>query len=310
MKIDRLSASCMLAFLFSGCHGGSGAANQGPPPPTQITSKPTGEGIINIDLQESNSEMQVGMQNVPADTQLSCTLNGTQLADCHDQMRFAFQDNGAYVFSVVAKRGEQVVAYGEGRFQKGRAAAEALATARDDANSNHPLALLPDDNSFNNGMAIKVGEPWTFKFKLRNDPKCEPSYECSYDARNNSMWRACDSKNSETIPKGVMARGLQYLKVQAHCGDQVGPTLQVFWYGVDEDYTRLALNGITVGKNKLRQFVLTKASVCPVGMLAFECSSNSNEAYKACKNSQKSVPSGFRIRAVCNGKAGPTHVVL
>lgn len=297
-------AALAAVWLLSGCRSSESSYDL---PAAQQISKPTGEGIINIDLTERDKQMVATITNIPPDAEITCTLNDEPLPDCKDQMSFNYNETGDYVFAITAKRNGETVGYGESRFQNGQIAAD-LNAARNEVNAKHPLALAIDDPNFSNGSAIKVGTSVTIKFKHRNDPQCTPEYQCSYDSRTNMVWRACDNKTSETIPKGLMARGLQYLSVQAHCGDTVGPVMQVFWYGVDQDYVPLALNTFLMGKNKSRTFLLSKANDCPEGLLKFECSASAREAFRVCKNKQPTINAGFRIRAVCNGTPGPTFV--
>jgi hypothetical protein len=106
-----------------------------------------------------------------------------------------------------------------------------------------------------------------------------------------------------------MPKGLQFLRIQATCGDKAGEPLTVFWYGVEENYKYMALDTTFLGTRNSYVFNLMNPSDCPENLLKYECRNSASETFHACegvngaKNTITNPPEGFAMRAVCNGTA-------
>jgi len=289
-------------------------AKTAPPPsePQQIMSQSSGEGIVGVDAEWDERQLTLHLDNIPAGTSLSCSIDDVAIESCADLAKVPRPTVGNHILWVQAKAGGRTVAVGEMRFVVGGGSGTRTTMTSTDA-SVAPLTLEIDDAKFASGMAVKVSEGLTAKFRFHATPICTPKVECSFDSRSSNVWRLCDQATQQQILPAMMARGLQFLSVRAQCGDQVGPILQLHWFGVGDDYTLLGLQSTVFTTRKAGVeskdyvFGLVKANDCPLGLLKFECAERGAD-FQACPSLKKNPPEGFRIRANCNGQVGPVFL--
>lgn len=175
------------------------------------------------------------------------------------------------------------------------------------ADAGKNLALLVDDVNFRNGMTVPMTADFVARFKLAQPAACATKLRCSYDRPNNPFWTDCDTgANTFTINKDLLASGLQYVSAQASCGDQLGPILTVFFYGVPANYEPLMLRAIKDSTGR-RIVNLVKADDCPESQQKFECSEDAFDPFTRCVNGNVVDAPGtaFRMRLVCDNRTGP-----
>src|SRR5690606_36989754 len=124
----------------------------------------------------------------------------------------------------------------------------------------------------------------------------------------------CTSQTSKVFAPGTMARGLQYLQVQAECGDRVGAPLVMHWYGVPDGYRYMAVSAIAVNdasNNRKRHiFSLVRPSDCPTNMLTVLCRTQPGSEYRVCSENYVDNPRpGFSVLPVCKGIQYPPYEI-
>lgn len=280
-------------------------ANSSAPAPKHIENNPTGDGILLVLAKVNGAAADIEISNIPPDSQVECFLNNEALSRCESRFTQPLKE-GLNVFEVQARKNSLLIAFGEARLQNG--GDTQLNSLRADAEQRDPLLLAVDDPAVSNGMSVPMLKDFAIKFKFVNKSDCDPKLSCSYDQREASLWHQCTSKNSEIIPGELVAKGLQYLSIRGECNGKFGPTLKLFWYGVTADYQWLALDRFKAGKSQEEFFLLSKNNDCPESLLSFECSTNTQNNFSACKNRVSKISEGFAIRAKCDGKTGPIYV--
>ena len=279
--------------------------------PDVVSAKSSADGIIGITLTFNYAEKTFTPQfsEIPDNTKLSCALEEDILTECFAGIIVPMPEtNGVFRFSVLAKEGAQIKAVGEVKFRIGDQAQGVSILESNHQNYHGSLAIeLASDlrisgKRFSNGMAIKRHNTTTFKFAFKNTPGCQPKLRCSTDRLGNNFNPLCSGANSMTFSAASMAKGLQFLRVQAECGDRVGMPLTLHWYGVHDNYTYMGIQAITLPTTKEYFFTLMRPTDCPENQLSFECKGSKEGAFKECKNSVKAPADSFSIRAVCNDK--------
>jgi hypothetical protein len=277
-------------------------------PGDEVTPQAGSQAGLSVSLDIRDDGILLHINGIPDGASLECLLNDAPLSPCHDGALLARPATGNYKIKVVARRDGGVVNLGETpTFSVNPSVGGTVGSE-----VGVELVLEQSDPEFVNGMAIVRDQIKTFTFKLRNPAPCDsPQFRCRYDSRTSNFWTNCDSgKASYTLPKGVMALGLQYLSVQAACPLQVGPELTYFWYGVPSGYEPLMLASV---KDSTSRYVLNlvKADDCPEGDQKFECAQpGQTDQWSLCQQTENAnvfdnPQDGFRVRLACGDKKGP-----
>jgi hypothetical protein len=267
--------------------------------PQQITAKtlPTDRFFVEAEVLES--VVRIYIHNPPADALFACELDDAVQTECGDRVEWLKPEAGDHTVRITARRGDEVIAVDETIFTIGGVVdVTTIQPALD-----NPLALLVDNADYRNGAAVDMSRELRLRVKFAKDPGCTASFKCNYDSLSNTFWHDCGTDNA--IPIGHMARGLQYFSIQANCGDQVGPKLDLYWYGVPENYQPMALDYYASNDKQRYIFTLIKANDCPDELLRFMCAADEFQAFAECSNVQVGIKSGFRVKAMCQQDSGP-----
>jgi hypothetical protein len=313
---QRLTVLVLLGTVLTACvkdkKKGDDDAVDLPPKPV-VTDVKTDTSKVNImsvrvELREDGMLLHVG--DVPSGAKLECLLDKTPLVPCHDGALFVRPADGEHVVGVAAfKDGLKVAVGASDRFKILAGTGGAF-----DAHNNprNPLTLVVDDAKFVDEMAIPMTADFAARFRFANKrpaSACKAKLKCQYDSQQSGFWTDCDAgAASYTVSKELMALGRQSLSVQASCADELGPILTMTWYGVPAGYQPLMLR--VVKDPQKRQIVnLVKANDCPASLSqTFECAEPNDDDFALCPsggNTFDNPPSGYQVRIVCDGKAGP-----
>lgn len=319
----RLSAAkqVVLYTLALGLVGGcmknrKGKAEEGPDAVTSPGESDTisaqsdkSLGVLDVKVELRDDGMMIHVGNVPAGSTLQCHLDDKPMSACKDGSLYARPAEGDHKVTATSIKDGVTTAIGESEpFQV------LPGTGGDvDAENNprNPLNLQVDDVTFANGATVPMTKDFVAKFKFTKAPSCEAGklqVRCQYDSRTSPFWVDCDEGgNSFTISKDLLAMGLQYLAVVASCGDEPGPILTLFWWGVpDESYQPLQLSEIKddAGRHILS---LVRDDDCPESLQAFECAPAGTEEFARCANGNvvDNPDAGYQVRMTCEGRQGP-----
>lgn len=309
-----IAAACTLSIaLVSGCVRNKGKTPEPsaelpayPVDGSPVAAKKSQLGILKIKVDLRSDGLLLNISGVPANATLECDLDDQPLIPCHDGALFARPADGPHKISAIALIDAQMVAVGESAEFTILPGTGGAIDATDQARNN--LTLTMADANFVDGAAVPVTKDFVANFKFVQAPQCQPTLRCKYDSRTSAFWTDCDeNKTSFTIPQALLASGLQYLSAQATCGDQIGPILTVFFYGVPDNYEPLMLQAL---KDSTGQYFasLVKADDCPISQQTFQCAESSTDEFELCTNANvlKDPPAGYRMRLVCDGRTGPT----
>jgi hypothetical protein len=273
-----------------------------------ISAGKSGEKPIDLQVELREDGILLSIKNIPERATINCTMSSIKIEPCHDGALIAKPAPGDYEINVVATESGATLSAAAVKItvlpSNAGGGADVVSLAQ------QPLAIIIDDVNFNNGMAVKRSQDLILKFRFINKPECEPQVRCNYDSRTTAMWPLCDTPTSKTIAKGVMAAGLQFLTVQASCEGVVGPKLELFWYGVPDNYEPLMLQTVS-DTNKRHIFTLIRAEDCAESMLTWKCASPGQDQFTPCDkgNVMDAPPTGFRIKAVCDTREGPAFAI-
>jgi len=315
VSIQRAALIILTSILCAGaaCEKKKSVVSTRTIPDRPVESEPihagkSGEQPLDLRAEIREDGILISIKNTPADTTIECTMSSIKIEPCHDGALIAKPAPGDYDFNVTAIRAGATISAANVKItilpSNAGGGADVVSLAQ------QPLAMIIDDPDFTNGMAIKRSQDLILKFRFITKPDCEAQVRCNYDSRTTAMWPLCDTPSSKTIAKGVMAAGLQFLTVQASCDTAVGPKLELFWYGVPDNYTPLMLQTVS-DSNKRHIFTLIRAEDCPESMLTWKCASPGQDQFSPCEkgNVMDAPPSGFRIKAVCDSREGPAFSI-
>jgi hypothetical protein len=292
-----------LAIAAFSCKKSDNDKNDDITRPQLIEANSNSDGIMRVDVEIQDTTVKVRIQDQPKEGQLICEFNGSQLDKCEDGMEIPKPANGEHRIKVRVMKQDEMISIGETRFETGT-----NTTTEQDAEpkgeSNHPLFLEVANQDFVNGSAVNIAEEFTLKFNLKNSPNCKPTLRCTLDKSDGQFSPLCNLPDGFRFAADRIARGLQYLKVQASCDGKFGPELIAYWYGVPSGYEPLKLEALTVGLDN-RIFRLVKSNDCPEDLLKFECSEASTSTFAFCSPTRRAPKPGFRVRANCNSQIGP-----
>jgi hypothetical protein len=271
-----------------------------------IDAQRSGSGLLEVKVDLRADGMLLNVGQIPPGATLECDLDEKPLVPCHDGALFARPEAGQHKVSVLALLGGATAAIGESEpftILPGTGGAFDA-----DDNPRNALTLVNGDKSFVNGGTVSLDKDFVAAFAFAKKPAlgCKAEMRCKYDSRTSAFWTDCDG--SYTIPKELLALGLQYLSVQASCGDDVGPILTYSFYGVPKDYAPMMLREIKDGND--RHIVnLVKADDCPLSQQKFECAETAEDDFATCANVVDAPAAGFRIRVTCEDRVGPELVL-
>lgn len=276
---------------------------------TPLEAQKSNLGIIDLKVELRSDGMLLKVANVPAGAELNCNMEDKALVPCHDSALFERPADGEHKVTAVAIKDGAPVAYGESApFSVLPGTGGGLEA---DGDPRNPLTLVIDDPTFKPGMPLPLNADFKAKFKYAAPPTCKAEVRCKYDSRTSQFWTECDTgSTSFTVAKDLMALGLQYFSAQATCGDQVGPILTLFWYGVPEGYEPLMLKSLA-DPNGRHVVELIRDQDCAEGQDAkFECAAKDAAEFALCDGNVFESPApGYRVRFSCAGKAGPELIL-
>ena len=273
-----------------------------------VTAGKSSDLPIDLKVELRDDGIFLNIKNIPADSALECSMSTIKVDPCHDGALIAKPAPGDYDINVTANKAGATISAASVKVTilpaNAGGGADVVSLAQ------QPLGMIIDDVNFLNGMAIKRSEDLLIKFRFINKPECQPEVRCNYDSRTTAMWPLCDSPSSKTISKSVMAAGLQFLTIQATCPGVIGPKLELFWYGVPDNYEPLMIQKISDTTNR-SVFTLIRSEDCPESMITWKCSEPNQQEFKSCEkgNVIEAPQKGFRIRAVCSSKDGPVYSI-
>jgi hypothetical protein len=272
-----------------------------------ITAKESKAGLLTVRVDLRDDGMLLNIGDVPAGATLECELDNEPLVPCHDGAIFVRPPEGEHIVKATAfKDGfKQAV----GASNKFRVLPGTGGAFDDNNNPRDPLTLVNDDQAFVDLMAVPLTKDIKLKFRFANKKQpagCKTKIKCQYDSRQSSFWTDCDDGDrTYTVDKQIMAVGLQSFSAQASCGDDLGPILTISWFGVPAGYKPLMLRAVK--DQKKRYFInLVKSNDCGSSQV-YECAEPNDTDFALCPtgNTLDNPPSGYQVRIVCEGKAGP-----
>jgi len=260
---------------------------------------------LTVDLRDDGLLLHIGQ--LPPDATLECDLDEKPLTPCHDGALFVRPAIGDHKISAVATKSGAIVALGESTtFTIMPSTTKQVGDV--ETHGTGDLALQIDDANFANGMTVPLSKDFTAHFRFASGtPSCAAQVRCKYDSRTSPFWTTCsEDGKSFTVTKDLLALGLQYLTVQAICGDQAGPELTLFWYGVPDNYQPLALTDVK-DANGRHIVTLVKDDDCPESQQQFQCAALGSDAFALCPNGNvlDNPVQGSRIRLTCQDQTGP-----
>ena len=272
--------------------------------PGDVAARSSVEGLLDVSVMVRESEIELNIKNAPKGSVFECELGKKPLTPCHNGALYKkpVQD-GNYLIAVDALVMGKRVATGASQIftiTKG-----VVGTSTDEP--NHPLALRITDPNIKFGMTVKKSKDFVIPFAfVRVGPCQKKEFRCRIGSPVSPFWTVCDpDKDAYTVKSALINTGPQDIGIQALCGDQVGPILNLRWYGVPDDYQDLMLQDLSDGQGR-HLIELVRDIDCPIEKRRYECST-SGGAFSLCPNSnQLSQPApGFKIRLSCEGRYGP-----
>ncbi len=316
-----------LLLGLSACTFGSRTPKDQKDKVEQVEASSSLEGILQLNtrLNFQTRLLTLEIENIPGKAELKCAINKTRLEKCYDQLELPFpEEDGEHTFTAIASISKRVVAVGEVKFRTTADASNETSYEGPTSPNKQYLSDLTIDldpelringRPFQNGMWIRMNEDTTLKFRFKTTPQCDASLRCSTDLLDNPFKPLCNTSKDlfKAFAPGTMARGLQYLQVEASCGDKVGKPLVLYWYGVPDQYTYMGLSPTVVNNTTKNQkrfiFNLMRPSDCPENRLTFKCQNAPNESPRECKNFTENPSPGFSITPFCNGVSYPAYKI-
>lgn len=314
-----------LAATLAGCPANTKSSRR-PHKVEQVDPRSSLDGILKLNVTRNFEARQLTLEisQIPDRAQLKCAIDAAKLEHCYDQLELPFpKEDGEHIFTALAVIDNRVNAVGEVKFRTNAASSSTGYEGPTSPNSQYvsDLAVGLDPNLringrvFQNGMWIRMNDTTTFKFNFKSTPQCEVTLRCASDLLDTPFKPLCNTSKDlqKTFAPGTMARGLQYLQVEASCGDHVGKPLILYWYGVPDQYTYMGLSPTIVNNTAKNQkrfiFNLMRPSDCPENKLSFKCQDSADDAASDCKNYAENPTSGFRITPICNGVSYPPYKI-
>ena len=269
-----------------------------------VVAKSSIEGLLDVSVAVRESEVQLNIKNAPKGSVFECELAKKPLVPCYSGALFKkpLQDGNYFVSVDALVLGKRVAT---GASQIFTITKGVVGTSTDEP--NHPLALRITDPNIKFGMTVQKSKDFVIPFAfVRVGPCQKKEFRCRIGSPVSPFWTVCDlDKDAYTVKSALINMGPQDIGIQALCGDQVGPILNLHWYGVPDDYQDLMLQDLSDGQGR-HLIDLIRDIDCPVEKRRYECSA-SGGAFSLCPNSnQLSQPApGFKIRLSCEGRFGP-----
>jgi hypothetical protein len=303
----RLPLLLIAAILSPSCKKGDDNPTEDITQPQQVEADSNSDGIMRVEVEFKDENLLVRIQDKPTTGEMICELNGQKLDKCEDGMLISKPQTGSYRLRVRVQDKDQLISVGETRFQTGDVPTPTVSD-EPDPDAKDPLALEIANSEYVNGSAISIDKDLVLQFKFRNNPGCKPVLRCSFDKLDSGFAPLCNQAMGHKFSAGNLARGLQYFSVRASCEQRQGPELIGYWYGVPSDYQPLQIESSLVGTDN-HVFRLVKANDCPENLLKFQCAETTGAEFTSCSGSRKSPKPGLRVRANCNGQAGPALTI-
>lgn len=268
-----------------------------PLPRLDVTTEITGSGLL------------LRIANIPDGSVLECDLNDQAINPCHNGALITTPNLGDHKVKATALRAGEIVAIGESA--PFTISAEHLPQINPD--DSDPLRLSLTNADFVTGTALSVNQEYKFQFALPQPESCQAELYCRYGGNSADFWSKCNDQNNRqfVVDVGLMAMGRQSLTVQARCSDKIGPSLELTWYGVSDDYQALTLSSVADPQGKTFVYLM-KSDDCPASQLSFECNEHTEgNDWALCplNNVLEKPASGSRVRASCDGRKGPPLVL-
>lgn len=298
-----------LANCFA-CTKKNKADNDSPKSPStpsenqSVSPRASVDGLLDVSVRLRDTDLVLGIKNAPKGSVFECEMGNDPLAPCYDgaTLKRPLQD-GRYSIAVDALVDGKRVATGISppfTIAKG-----AIGTTSED--SSNPLSLKFTEQSVQFAMTAAKSKDFTVRFALVRPNSCDsPEFRCRLDGAGSFFWTSCDENSTSfTIKSSIIALGPQDLSIQARCGDQVGPILNLRWYGVPDDYQDLMLQDLTDGRGR-HLVELVRDIDCPKDKRRFECLIGQGD-FALCPNANQftNPPKGLKVRVSCDGRVGP-----
>lgn len=273
-----------------------------------VAPRSSTEGLLDVAVKLREDGLLLAIKNAPKGSAFECEIGNQPLSPCHDGaiLPKPLQDGDYSILVDAMIEGRRVATGASQTFTITRGS---LGTTTDDP--NHPLALRFTETRLRFGMTAPKAKDFVLSFALVRPLACaQPTFRCRLDTPISPFWTVCDqSGKSFTIKSALIAFGPQDVGIQASCGENVGPVLNLRWYGVPDDYQEMQLQDLTDGQGR-HLVELMRDIDCPREKRRYECSSR-DENFTLCANAnQLTYPaSDFKIRMNCEGRIGPTLVL-
>lgn len=265
-----------------------------------IVARTTDSPNLATQVEQTENQVKIMPQNLPQDTKtVTCQVNETAVVDCRQGFILNKPSDGKYLFSmkVETNSGEvftlnQAFVVRDGNWQEDHQSS--------DAPKDLTLSLDPV-NEFVNHDALNRHKPVIIKLSLTSAGSCKVKLTCS---RSEGIWSLCNQNNTMDLsldPREIIT-GYQKMSVKAQCLDSevVSNTLDLSWFGVDDNYQPMSL--VRRQLPGLSHFQLAKQTDC-LNKVFFECRDGKNAEFKRCPNVKTQMTQDFGIRAVCdNGR--------
>jgi hypothetical protein len=315
-KNNLSTLNCLILFIslncFLGCTKKNKEENDLPKSPNlpsenqSVSPRASLDGLLDVNVKLRDTDLVLGIKNAPKGSSFECEMGNDPIAPCHDGaiLKRPLQD-GRYSIAVDAMVDGKRVATGMSpafTIAKG-----AIGTTSED--SSNPLSLKFTDPSIQFAMTAQRSKDFKVKFALVRANSCDnPEFRCRMDGAGSFFWTSCDENSASfTIKSSIIAVGPQDLSIQARCGDQVGPILNLRWYGVPDDYQDLMLQDLTDGKGR-HLLELVRDIDCPKDKRRFECLIGQGD-FSLCPNANQftNPPKDLMVRLSCDGRVGPVR---
>ncbi len=229
-------------------------------------------------------------------TSVSCKVNDISVESCSDGVILTNPNDGSYFVSMIVETASQ-----DFNLQKrfNILGGKLFFPNRNDQESSDWFILAADDFRFKDYSAINIDKYLTIPLQIDTNRSCQAKFYCN---QTQDMWSLCHTESiaTLTIAPQQMVKGFQVMKVQAKCGERSSNIIDLHWFGVDENYQKLAVSKRTI--NQWTHFSLAKASDC-TEQLSWQCRNSENESdtesFDPCINLMENPLPGFKIRATC-----------
>jgi len=277
---------------------------------TPVAAQRSTAALLDVRVDVGAEDLRLHIAGAPSDARLECDLDSVPLTTCHDGAQLAKPAAGDHKISVTAYVGNAVAAIGSSApftVLPGKPTPGTPVAPGETVITKESLTMIVDDAAFANGMAAPLSKDFKVRFRLASAPACQAAIKCRYDSRTSQYWTDCDEDGTSfIISKDLLASGLQFLGVRAECPEQQGPTLNMFFYGVPDDYKPMMLRELKDGLGR-HVVNLLKGDDCPENQQKYECSANTTEPFALCANGNviDKPAEGYRVRLSCGDVKGP-----